>query len=109
MIATFQRPSASPGLQCFRIAAGFLEMGLRQFLAGRESRQRGRGEGATDSVVLLNPVRQQASDVRERVAQGGEFPVEYSDDLSGRARRDDIAHVEVAVYQGHLRCQGTQR
>ena len=58
-------------------------------------------------IIGLNPVGQRATDVHERIADGGHFPVENTDNLHGiMGSEDDIIEFKIIMdKRGSIRIQ----
>ncbi len=72
-----------PVLQRRRVTPGFGQIHPCHLGAVREAGQRGGGEVPGGVLAGRRPVRQQAANVGQRVAQGGQLPVQDGDHLPG--------------------------
>jgi hypothetical protein len=100
MMAAFQSPSTCQNSMA-SAPAGLLPVQRDQFGSARKTVQAGGVENERLGVSWLRPVGEEGAQVRDRVAQSGQLPVQHSTDIP-RLVDHHVPGVQVAVHDAAL-------
>ncbi len=90
-----------------RVGAGAFSIGGHDVTPGEHAVQMGRHEPQQLPllrIVGLNPVGQTVAQIHERIADGGQLPVQHPDDAQGVLRGEhQVVEAEIVVHDGGVR------